>query len=145
MSTPPFYYQKPFPLAPDKTEYESLGSDGVTVERQGDREVLVVSEEALTRLSNEASKAVCFKLRASHLQQVADILDDEDASKNDLMMALTLLRNAEIAARGILPNCQDTGTAIVMGKKGQDVYTGYVDEEAISKGIYKTYTEENLR
>ena len=145
MSTPDFYYQKPFPLAEDKTEYELISTDGVSVEQHGDREVLVVSEEALTHLSNEASKAICFTLRASHLEQVAAILDDPEASDNDQMMALTLLRNAEIAARGILPNCQDTGTAIVMGKKGQNVFTGFSDEEAISHGIYKTYTEENLR
>lgn len=145
MSTPDFYYQKPFPLADDKTEYELISTDGISTEMHGDREVLVVSKEALTHLSNEASKAICFTLRPSHLKQVASILDDPDASENDRMMALTLLRNAEIAAKGILPNCQDTGTAIVMAKKGQDVYTGYNDEEAISHGIYKTYTEENLR
>lgn len=145
MSTPDFHYQKPFPLAEDKTEYELISTDGISVEQHGDREVLVVSEEALTHLSNEASKAICFTLRASHLKQVAEILNDPEASDNDQMMALTLLRNAEIAARGILPNCQDTGTAIVMGKKGQNVYTGFSDEKAISHGIYKTYTEENLR
>ncbi len=145
MSTPDFYYQKPFPLDGDKTEYELFTTEGVSVEKHGDREVLVVSKEALTELSNEASKAICFKLRSSHLKQVAAILEDPEASDNDSMMALTLLRNAEIAANGILPNCQDTGTAIVMGKKGQNVYTGYCDEEAISHGIYKTYTEENLR
>lgn len=145
MSTPAFYYQKPFPLAPDETEYESIGSEGVTTEQHGDREVLVVSEDALTHLSNEALKAICFKLRGSHLKQVAGILSDPEATENDRLVALTLLRNAEIAANGILPNCQDTGTAIVMGKKGQDVYTGCNDESAISKGIYKTYTEENLR
>lgn len=145
MSTPDFYYQKPFPLGEDQTEYELISTEGISVEKHGDRDVLVVSKEALTLLSNEASKAICFTLRASHLKQVAAILDDSEATENDKMMALTLLRNAEIAANGILPNCQDTGTAIVMGKKGQDVYTGYNDEEAISHGIYKTYTEENLR
>ncbi len=145
MSIPEFYYQKPFPLAADKTEYELLTTEGIKTEMHGDREVLVVSKEALTKLSNEASKAICFKLRASHLKQVAAILDDPEASDNDRMMALTLLRNAEIAAHGILPNCQDTGTAIVMGKKGENVYTGFNDAEAISHGIYKTYTEENLR
>lgn len=145
MSTPDFYYQKPFPLGYDQTEYELISTEGISVEKHGNREVLTVSQEALTLLSNEASKAVCFKLRPSHLKQVAAILEDPEASDNDRMMALTLLRNAEIAANGILPNCQDTGTAIVMGKKGQDVYTGYSDESAISEGIYKTYTEENLR
>ncbi len=145
MSTPEFHYQKPFPLGPDQTEYELISTEGVSVEKHGDREVLTVSPEALTNLSNEGSKAICFKLRSSHLQQVAAILDDPEATENDKMVALTLLRNAEIAANGILPNCQDTGTAIVMGKKGENVYTGFDDAEAISHGIYKTYTEENLR
>lgn len=145
MSTPPFHYQSPFPLGPDTTEYEFLGNEGVTTEMHGDREILKVSSEALTHLSNEAVKAVSFKLRSSHLKQVAAILDDPEATDNDRMVALTLLRNAEIAANGILPNCQDTGTAIVTAKKGEDVYTGINDAEPISKGIYQTYTEENLR
>jgi fumarate hydratase, class I len=145
MSTPDFHYQKPFPLGPDQTEYELLSTDGISLEMHGEREVLVVSREAITQLSNEASKAICFQLRSSHLKQVAAILYDPEASENDKMVALTLLRNAEIAVNGILPNCQDTGTAIVMGKKGEDVYTGFNDAEAISHGIYKTYTEENLR
>ena len=145
MSTPPFHYQNPFPLGPDKTEYELLSTDGVSVEQHGDREILRVTPEALTFLANEATKAVSFKLRPSHLKQVAAILDDPEATDNDRMMALTLLRNAEIAANGILPNCQDTGTAIVMGKKGEDVYTGINDAEALSQGIYNTYTQENLR
>ena len=145
MSAPKFHYQKPFPLSSDKTEYELISSEGVSVETLGQREILTVSKEALTNLANEASKAICFKLRSSHLKQVADILGDSEATENDKMVALTLLRNAEIAAKGILPNCQDTGTAIVMGKKGENVYTGFNDAEAISHGIYKTYTEENLR
>lgn len=145
MSTPEFYYQKPFPLGPDQTEYELLSTDGISLEMHGDREILVVSQEAITHLSNEASKAICFQLRPAHLKQVAAILDDPEATENDRMVALTLLRNAEIAVNGILPNCQDTGTAIVMGKKGENVFTGINDAEAISHGIYKTYTEENLR
>lgn len=145
MSDKPFHYQKPFPLGPDQTEYELISTEGISVTQLGDREILNVSSEAITQLSNEASKAICFKLRSSHLQQVAAILDDPEATDNDRMVALTLLRNAEIAANGILPNCQDTGTAIVMGKKGENVYTGADDAEAISHGIYKTYTEENLR
>lgn len=145
MSTPEFHYQKPFPLGPDKTEYELISTEGISVEKHGDREVLTVSREAITHLSNEGSKAICFQLRTSHLKKVAAILDDPEATENDKMVALTLLRNAEIAVNGILPNCQDTGTAIVMGKKGEDVYTGFNDAEAISHGIYKTYTEENLR
>jgi len=145
MSAPAFHYQKPFPLGPDQTEYELISTEGISVEKHGDRDVLIVSQEALTNLANEGSKAICFKLRSSHLQQVASILDDPESTENDKMVALTLLRNAEIAANGILPNCQDTGTAIVMGKKGENVYTGFDDSEAISHGIYKTYTEENLR
>lgn len=145
MSDKPFYFQKPFPLSADKTEYELISTEGVsTVEFDG-QEVLKVSKEALTDLANEASKAISFTLRSSHLKQVAAILDDKEATDNDRMVALTLLRNAEIASKGILPTCQDTGTAIVMGKKGQNVWTGFNDEEAISHGIYKTYTEENLR
>jgi fumarate hydratase class I len=145
MSTPKFHYQKPFPLGPDKTEYELISTEGVSVEKLGEREILTVSKEAITHLANEGSKAICFQLRSSHLKQVAAILDDPEATENDKMVALTLLRNAEIAVNGILPNCQDTGTAIIMGKKGEDVYTGFNDAEAISHGIYKTYTEENLR
>jgi fumarate hydratase class I len=145
MSTPEFHYQKPFPLGPDKTEYELISTEGVSVEKLGKREILTISREAITHLANEGSKAICFQLRTSHLKQVAAILDDPEATENDKMVALTLLRNAEIAVNGILPNCQDTGTAIIMGKKGEDVYTGFNDAEAISHGIYKTYTEENLR
>ncbi len=145
MSDKPFFYQKPFPLGEDKTEYESLGSEGVSTTTFNGEEILQVSREAIVRLANEASKAISFTLRSSHLAQVAAILEDEEATDNDRMVALTLLRNAEIAARGILPTCQDTGTAIVMGKKGQNVWTGFDDAEAITEGVYKTYTEENLR
>ena len=145
MSDKPFHFQKPFPLGPDQTEYEFLGNEGITTVDFNGQEILQVSEEALTLLSNEALKAISFTLRASHLKQVAAILDDDEATANDRMVALTLLRNAEIAARGILPTCQDTGTAIVIGKKGQNVWTGFNDEKAITHGIYKTYTEENLR
>jgi len=140
-----FYYQKPFPLSEDPTEYVRLNTDFVeTTEFQG-QEILKVKPEALTYLTNEAIKSISFKLRTSHLKQVASILDDESASDNDRMVALTLLRNAEIAARGILPGCQDTGTAIIIGKKGQNVWTGGGDEEAIARGVWKTYQEENLR
>jgi len=145
MSDKPFYFQKAFPLGEDKTEYTCISTAGVSTTDFNGQEILQVSEEALTNLANEASKAISFGLRASHLEQVASILDDEEASDNDRMVALTLLRNAEIASKGILPTCQDTGTAIVMGKKGQNVWTGFNDEKALSEGIYKTYTEENLR
>ncbi len=145
MSEKPFHFQKPFPLGEDKTEYELLCQEGVSTSTFQGVEILQVSSEALTKLANEATKAISFMLRPAHLKQVAAILEDDEASDNDRMVALTLLRNAEIAARGILPTCQDTGTAIVMGKKGQQVWTNCQDEEALSEGIYKTYTEENLR
>jgi len=132
-------------LGSDRTEYELISTEGINVSDFQGQEILQVGEEVLTYLANEATKAISFMLRPAHLEQVAAILEDDEASENDRMVALTLLRNAEIASRGILPTCQDTGTAIVMGKKGQNVWTGVDDEQALSKGIYKTYTEENLR
>jgi fumarate hydratase class I len=149
MSTTPFHYQEPFPLGPDTTEYEPIHADISpdyisTTEFEGET-VLKIAPEALTLLANEASKAICFKLRTSHLKQVAAILDDPEATENDRMVALMLLKNAEIASHGILPACQDTGTAIVMGKKGQNVRTTGDDSEHLSRGIHQTYTEENLR
>ncbi len=140
-----FTYHKPFPLAPDSTEYRLVTTEGLSVVEFEGREILKVAPETLTRLANEAVKDISFMLRSSHLGQVAAILDDPDATDNDRLVALTLLRNAEIAARGILPMCQDTGTAIVIGKKGQCVWTGGGDEEALAAGIWKTYQEENLR
>lgn len=140
-----FAYHKPFPLGPDRTEYRLVTTDGIEVTEFEGKEILKVSPETLTKLANEAVKDISFMLRPSHLRQVAAILDDEESTDNDRMVALTLLRNAEIAARGILPMCQDTGTAIVVGKKGQQVWTGANDEEALAAGIWKTYQEENLR
>jgi fumarate hydratase class I len=147
MSTPSFEYQEMFPLGPDTTQYRKLDAapDLVKVEKFGDKEMLVVKPEALTLLANEAMKNCAFMLRPAHLAQVAAILDDKDASPNDRGVALAMLRNAEVAAKGILPFCQDTGTATVVAKKGQQVWTGADDAEHISKGIWKTYTEENLR
>jgi fumarate hydratase class I len=140
-----FTYHRPFPLGPDQTDYRLVTTDGIEVSEFEGREILKVSTETLTRLANEAVKDISFMLRPSHLKQVAAILDDEESTDNDRMVALTLLRNAEIAAHGILPMCQDTGTAIVMGKKGQRVWTNANDEEALAAGIWKTYQEENLR
>jgi len=140
-----FQYQSPFPLGEDPTEYVKLSSQYVSICEFDGNEILKVDSEALAYLSNEAIKAISFKLRTSHLEQVASILEDPEATENDRMVALMLLKNAEIAAHGILPGCQDTGTAIVMGKKGQQVWTGTNDEQEISKGIHKTYQEENLR
>ncbi len=145
MSNTPFHFQEAFPLGKDTTEYEKISSDHVSVVDFEGKPMLKVEPEALTLLANEAFKAISFTLRTSHLEQVADILKDPNATENDRMVALMLLKNAEIASHGILPLCQDTGTAIVMGKKGQQVWTGCNDAEALSKGIHKTYTEENLR
>jgi len=145
MSNTPFHFQEAFPLGKDTTEYEKISSEHVSVEEFNGQPILKIEPEALTLLANEAFKAISFTLRTSHLQQVSDILKDPNATENDRMVALMLLKNAEIASNGILPLCQDTGTAIVMGKKGQQVWTGSNDAEAISKGIHKTYTEENLR
>jgi fumarate hydratase class I len=140
-----FVYQAPFPLGPDTTEYECLTTDHVSLSEFEGQPVLKVAPEALALLANEAMKAINFTLRPSHLAQVAAILEDPEASENDRMVALMLLKNAEIAAKGILPACQDTGTATVVGKKGQQVWTGCDDAEWLSKGIHKTYQEENLR
>jgi fumarate hydratase class I len=140
-----FVYQDPFPLGPDTTEYELLSTAHVSVSEFEGKPILKVAPEALALLANEAMKAINFTLRPSHLAQVAAILEDPEASENDRMVALMLLKNAEIAAKGILPACQDTGTATVVGKKGQQVWTGCDDAEWLSKGIHRTYQEENLR
>ncbi|MCU0794723.1 MAG: fumarate hydratase [Akkermansiaceae bacterium] len=145
MPEKPFVYQDPFPLGPDSTSYRLLTRDHVSTAEFEGQTVLKVAPEGLALLANEAFKAINFTLRPSHLKQVAAILDDPEATENDRMVALMLLKNAEIAAHGILPNCQDTGTATVVGKKGQQVWTGCDDAEWLSKGIHKTYTEENLR
>ncbi|MCP3895715.1 MULTISPECIES: fumarate hydratase [Bacteroides] len=145
MATPPFKYQHPFPLGPDTTEYYLLTKDYVSVSEFEGTPVLKIQPEGLTAMSNAAFRDVSFMLRRSHNEQVAKILNDPEASDNDKYVALTFLRNAEVAAKGKLPFCQDTGTAIIHGEKGQQVWTGYCDEEALSLGVYKTYTEENLR
>lgn len=145
MSDKPFFYQDSFPLGPDTTEYEQISTEHVSVSEFEGKPVLKIAPEALTLLAAEAIKAINFTLRSSHLAQVAAILDDPEASENDRMVALMLLKNAEIASHGILPFCQDTGTATIIGKKGQQVWTGCDDAEFLSKGIYQTYTKENLR
>ena len=109
-----FHYQPPFPLSADETEYELLTSDHVSLTELDGQEILKVAPEGLSLLANEAIKAISFKLRTSHIKQVAAILDDDLATENDRMIALMLLKNAEIASHGILPGCQDTGTAIVL-------------------------------
>lgn len=143
--TKPFKYQPMFPLGPDTTEYYHLTSDYVKVENWNGHEILVVDPEALTVLTRQATHDNAFMLRREHNEMVAKILHDPEASENDKFVALTMLRNAEIAAKGQLPFCQDTGTAICHAHKGQHVWTGCCDEEKISLGVYKTYTEDNLR
>ncbi|WP_290448429.1 fumarate hydratase [uncultured Muribaculum sp.] len=145
MATKPFVYQEPFPMKHDDTEYYLLTPDYVHTEKWGDREMLVVEPEALRVLARQATHDNAFMLRRRHNEMVAKILSDPEASENDKFVALTMLRNAEISAKGQLPFCQDTGTAIVIGKKGQNVYTGATDEENISHGVYDTYTQCNLR
>ncbi|MDD5184594.1 MAG: fumarate hydratase [Paludibacter sp.] len=140
-----FKYQEPFPLGKDKTEYYLLTNEHVSTSEFDGQEVLKVAPEALTKLARAAMRDCSFLLRPAHQAQVASILSDPEASENDKFVALTMLRNAEIAAKGILPFCQDTGTATVYAKKGNNVWTNGTDEEALSKGIYETYTEENLR
>lgn len=140
-----FHYEPMFQLGKDETEYYLLTKDYVSVSEFEGQPILKIAPEGLTMMANQAFRDVSFLLRRSHNEQVAKILRDPEASENDKYVALTFLRNAEIAAKGRLPLCQDTGTAIIHGEKGQQVWTGYCDEEALSKGVFKTYTEENLR
>ncbi|MDR2388202.1 MAG: fumarate hydratase [Tannerellaceae bacterium] len=145
MPTPPFKYQEPFPTGKDTTTYYLLTKEHVSVTEFAGKEILRVAPEALTLLSRVAFHDVSFFLRTEHQEQVAGILADNQASANDKFVALTFLRNAEVSAKGKLPFCQDTGTAIILGKKGQEVWTEGNDSEALSLGVYQTYTEENLR
>ncbi|AVT57537.1 MULTISPECIES: class I fumarate hydratase FumA [Pectobacterium] len=145
MSNKPFYYQDPFPLSKDDTEYRLLSSDFVSVAQFEGQDILKIEPAALTLLAQQAFHDASFMLRPAHQQQVADILHDPEASENDKYVALQFLRNSEISAKGILPTCQDTGTAIIVGKKGQNVWTGGNDAEALSKGVYNTFVEDNLR
>ena len=142
---PEFKYAPMFQVGKDDTEYYLLTKDYVSVGEFEGKPMLKVEAEGITKMINQAFRDVSFLLRRSHNLQVAKILSDPEASDNDKYVALTFLRNAEVAAKGQLPICQDTGTAIVHGEKGQQVWTGFCDEEAIAKGVYKTYTEENLR
>jgi fumarate hydratase class I len=141
-----FQFQEMFPLGPDETPYRQLTSDHVgTASLDGER-VLTVAPEALTRLAAEAFHDISHLLRPSHLKQLRAILDDPESSANDKFVALDMLKNANIAAGGVLPMCQDTGTAIVFARKGQRVWTkGGQDEAALARGIHRTYTETNLR
>jgi fumarate hydratase class I len=143
--SPTFSYSDLLPLGPDATKYRSLGKDGIATVHLGDKEFLTVAPEAITRLTETAIHDISHYLRGEHLAQLASILDDPESSPNDRFVALDLLKNANIAAGGVLPMCQDTGTAIVMGKKGQHVLTESKDEIAISQGVYDAYTRLNLR
>ena len=142
---PDFKYAPMFQVGKDDTEYYLLTKDYVSVSEFEGKSMLKVEAEGITRMINQAFRDVSFLLRRAHNLQVAKILSDPEASDNDKYVALTFLRNAEVAAKGQLPICQDTGTAIVHGEKGQQVWTGFCDEEAIAKGVYLTYTQENLR
>ncbi len=141
-----FAYQPLFELGEDDTEYRRLDSDGlISTAALSGKDVLVVEPEALTRLAAAAVRDVSHLFRTGHLQQLRNILEDAEASDNDRFVALELLKNANVSAGMVLPSCQDTGTAIVIGKKGQQVFTGGDDGEALSRGIHRTYTETNLR
>ena len=143
--SPTFSYSDLLPLGADTTVYRSLGSDGVSVIKLGDQEFLQVQPEAIAKLTEVAIHDINHYLRPDHLKQLASILDDPEASANDRFVALDLLKNANISAGGILPMCQDTGTALVMGKKGQYVLTTAKDEVAVAQGVYDAYTKLNLR
>ncbi len=145
MKTPAFFYQDPFPTGADETNYYLLTKEHVATEDVLGTTLLKVDNEGLEKMAQAALRDASFMLRTAHVRQVAAILDDPEASENDKYVALTMLRNAEISAKGVLPFCQDTGTATILGKKGQQVWTGGKDAEALSKGVYKLFTEENLR
>jgi fumarate hydratase class I len=143
--SPTFSYSDLLPLGEDTTQYRYIGNEGVSVVKLGDKEFLQVSPEAIAKLTETAIHDINHYLRPDHLQQLANILKDPEASANDRFVALDLLKNANIAAGGVLPMCQDTGTALVMGKKGQYVLTTAKDEVAVAQGVYDAYTKLNLR
>jgi fumarate hydratase class I len=140
-----FAYQDMFPLGEDATEYRLLTRDHVSIKSYEGAPIVQIEPEGLTLITQEAFVDVSHLMRSSHLAQLKAILDDPDSSDNDRYVALEMLKNAVISAEGLFPMCQDTGTAIVMGKKGQRVFTGYSDEEAISRGVFNAYTTKNLR
>jgi fumarate hydratase class I len=140
-----FSYQPIFEKGEDKTNYRLITKDGLKVEKLAGREVLTITPEALTQLTEVAFDDVSHLLRESHLEKLSKILQDPEASENDRFVATELLKNAVIAAERIFPSCQDTGTAIIMGKKGEDVYTGVNDEVPLSEGVYNAYRKRNLR
>ena len=143
--SPTFSYSDLLPLGDDTTQYRFIGKEGVSVVKLGDKEFLQVDAEAIANLTETAIHDINHYLRPEHLQQLANIMKDPEASANDRFVALDLLKNANIAAGGVLPMCQDTGTALVMGKKGQYVLTTSKDEVAVAQGVYDAYTKLNLR
>lgn len=142
---PDFNYAPMFQKGKDETEYRLLSKEGISTAEFEGKQILKISPEALTLLAQQAFHDVEFMLRREHNKQVAAILNDPEASDNDKYVALTLLRNAETSVKGVLPFCQDTGTAIIHGEKGQQVWTGFDDAEALSRGVYNTFTQDNLR
>ena len=140
-----FFYQEPFPMEKDDTEYQLITKDYVSEVEFDGRKILKIDPKGLELLAETAMTDVSFLLRKTHLEKLAKILDDPEATDNDKFVAYSLLKNAVTAAEGVLPSCQDTGTAIIMGKKGEDVYTGVNDAEFFSKGVYNTYNKQNLR
>ncbi len=140
-----FVFQEMFPLIDDSTAYRLITDEHLSLTAVDGNDVLTVASEGLTLLAEQAFTDVSHLMRASHLQQLADIFDDPESSANDKYVALELLKNAVIAADGVLPMCQDTGTAIIVGKKGQQIWTGYSDAAALSKGVFNAYTKGNLR
>ena len=140
-----FEFTELLPLGADETTYRLIGTEGISTFETPQGTFLQVSPEAITQLTEQAMKDIAHLLRPAHLKQLASILDDPEASSNDRFVALDLLKNANIAAGGVLPMCQDTGTAIVKAKKGQYVFTGGGDEEAIARGVFNTYLTSNLR
>ncbi|MFC1493729.1 fumarate hydratase [Thermodesulfobacteriota bacterium] len=142
---PEFLYEEMFQMGEDITEYRLLTKDYVSTGSFEGEDVTRVAPEGLTFLAEEAFRDVAHLLRKSHLEQTVEILNDPEASDNDKYVALEMIKNAVISAEGIFPMCQDTGTAVIIGKKGQNVWTGYSDEEALSRGVYNAYVNNNLR
>ncbi len=140
-----FKFQEMFPFGDDATEYRLLTDKHISISTLDGQAVLKIAPRGLTQLAEQAFKDVSHLLRSAHLQQLADIFKDPDSSANDKYVALELLKNAVISAEGVFPMCQDTGTAIIIGKKGQQVWTGYSDEAALSEGVFNAFTTANLR
>jgi len=141
----PFIWQEPFPHDKDPTEYYLFSDQYVSVNEADNKTIISVEPQGLTLLAKQAFYEASFFLRSAHIKQVASILHDPEASDNDRYVALQLLRNAEVSAKGVLPNCQDTGTATIVAEKGQSIWTGNNDAEALSQGIYETFQENSLR